>query len=142
MHTDEVTTSSRNDGNTVLPAALSVKDGNELIAKFMGGVKQIIPKGGLHGYKQGTELWMSVFSSNPDPLSYLSFNDEWDWIMPVVERIESMGYTFKICRRRVEIDVDGEHPPYPMILCKEKTKILSAWKACIEFIRVCPKGSR
>jgi len=36
MHKVEVTTSSRNDGNTVLPAALSVEQGNCLIAEFMG----------------------------------------------------------------------------------------------------------
>lgn len=67
---------------------------NEVIARFMGGVKQIIPEGGLHGYKEGTVLWMYLFSGNADPVRSLEFHTSWDWLMPVVEKIESIFDSF------------------------------------------------
>ena len=44
-------------------------------------------------------------------LKDLPFDSEWDWLMPVVEKIESLGYTFKIKGSTVVIkhsDVDFE----------------------------------
>lgn len=65
----------------------------------------------------------------------LKYHSSWDWLMDVVEKIESLGYTFKICRRRAEIYIDGEHNPYPKFMCKQETKIKSAWLAAIIFIK-------
>jgi len=70
---------------------ISIEKKNEIIASFMGGVKQIIPKGGLHGYKEGTVLWMYLSSDNADPVTYLDYHSDWSWLMPVVERIEKLS---------------------------------------------------
>lgn len=69
---------------------VTIEQMNEAIARFMGGVKQIIPKGGLHGYKEGTVLWMYLFSGNADPVRSLEYNTSWDWLMPVVEKINTL----------------------------------------------------
>lgn len=69
---------------------VSTKEMNEVIALFMGGVKQIIPQGGLHGYKEGSILWMHLFSDNADPVTYLDYHTSWDWLMPVVKKIKNI----------------------------------------------------
>lgn len=71
-------------------AEVTIDAMNEAIAQFMGGVKQIIPKGGLHGYKEGTALWMYLFSGNADPVRSLEYNTSWDWIVPVYKKIKGM----------------------------------------------------
>jgi hypothetical protein len=89
---------------------------NKLIAEFMG--------------YDSRRKFFTPWNEDTAP----KYHTSWDWLMPVVEKIESMGYTFKICRRRVEIDKDGEHEPFPLILAKEETKQASAYSAVIQFI--------
>jgi hypothetical protein len=100
--------------------------GNKLIAEFM----EIPPCDRCEGcgmYKFGGGIFYT-----PQGMWY---NASWEWLMPVIEKIEGDGYTFKICRRRVEVDKDGEHPPHPLILSKEETKIKSAYSAAVRFIQ-------
>lgn len=68
-----------------------MREENELIARFMGGTKQIVGPDGLHGYKPGTVLWRDVFD-DPGTVTYLLFDSDWDWLMPVVERIETLDH--------------------------------------------------
>jgi len=72
---------------------LTTEQKNEVIAVFMGGVKQIIPEGGLHGYKEGTVLWCFLFSDIPDPLTYLEYHSDWSWLMPVWHRFVDLKFT-------------------------------------------------
>lgn len=57
---------------------------NKLIAEFMGG----------------TYLPISEHYILPDMVSYLpedmQYHTSWDWLMPVVERIEGLGYCVQI----------------------------------------------
>lgn len=76
---------------------------------------------------------VEIFMNYTD--GYLSDIITWNDLIPVVENIEDKGYTFKICRKRVEIDVDGEFNIYPKILCKKETKMQSVYNALIEFIK-------
>lgn len=72
---------------------------NKLIAKFMGFI--------LNSYTDGSLCWSFDFnnpSSNVEayrnypnstkynPLNKLQFDTSWDWLMPVVEKIEQLGY--------------------------------------------------
>jgi hypothetical protein len=104
-------------------------EGNKLIAEFMGWVWSDAFRGLLPDH------WIDENGGCEGLKTELEFHSSWDELMPVVEKIEDMGYTFKICRRRIEIDKDGEHPPYPFIYSKLDTKIESAWVGCIEFIK-------
>lgn len=107
---------------------------NEVIGIFMGGVKQVIPQGGLHGYKEGTVLWMYLFSNNPDAVTYLDYHTSWEWLMDVVEKIEAMGYKFQICRRRAEIKRDVEYLSI-ILSAKEETKKEAVYSAVYRFIQ-------
>ena len=70
-------------------------ENNKLIAEFMGytpneyGVYQT-PHGKYH-------------------LDHFSFHSSWDWLMDVVEKIESLGYEFFIVEDRVKIAHNTDH---------------------------------
>lgn len=63
-------------------------DKNKVIAEFMG----------LTYSSETKEYYLPIYNSgdwwNEDELSY---HTSWDWIMPVVEKIESMEYWTEIC---------------------------------------------
>ena len=70
--------------------------------------------------------------------SHLEFHKSWDWLMPVIDKIESMGYTFNINKCFVNI-VSKDNK----ILCcyqighrdTQDTKFLALYKAVVSFIR-------
>jgi hypothetical protein len=98
---------------------MTEKDGNFEISKFVG-----------YNYPN--------VSSDVFRVSYRDlhcYHKDWRLLMPVVEKIESLGYKFQICRRRVEIDKDGYYGPQPQFLSKEENKITSVWAAVVKFIQ-------
>ena len=66
--------------------------------------------------------------------STIPFHDDWQWLMPVIERIESMGYKFKICRKRCQICLDDEHERF-IVDVKMDSKLTSAHEAVYQFIQ-------
>jgi hypothetical protein len=66
--------------------------------------------------------------------STIPFDDDWEWIMPVIERIESMGYKFKICRKRCQICLDEKEENF-IVDVKLDSKLLSAHEAVYQFIQ-------
>ena len=58
---------------------------------------------------------------------------QWDWLMEVVEKIESIGFTFETKKNWARITRKGEN----IILRweEDKTKIEAVYNACIEFIK-------
>lgn len=113
---------------------------NELIAEFMGGRKQIIGDDQLHGYSPGTILWHGLFDEHGHT-TYLSFDDDWEWLMPVVEKIETMYDT--------GIFYDGHRQPdvhniriyakrggsETIVVSYGTSKIETTYKAVVEFIK-------
>lgn len=76
---------------------------------------------------------------NPPNENYrlLWYDQSWNWLMPVVEKIESLGYKTKITTK----DEEG-HVCYIYISFKHskwgshtKSKIEAVYKACIMFIK-------
>ena len=61
------------------------------------------------------------------------YNFSWDWLMPVVEKIESLGYDFSIDNCYVRI-WDGGQSDFEMTF-SEPTKLLTTYFAVIEFIK-------
>lgn len=63
----------------------------------------------------------------------LLFNSDWNWLMEVVEKIESYGFTFEIKKNWARI-----RKKYENIVLRweeDKTKIEATYNACIEFIK-------
>jgi hypothetical protein len=103
-----------------------IEQSNKLIAEFMGFTYvNDAPEDFPHGYYTHEEgNWFTV-----DEFGYhLSYN----WLMEVVEKIETMDYGFKICRKVVEVYIDSTKEN--IIYCKENSKLESLYKAVVEFI--------
>lgn len=71
------------------------------------------------------------FIGYPDSLTY--FTSSWEILMEVVEKIESMDYGFKMCRKVVEVYIDSTKEV--IIKTKEKSRKESLFKAVVEFIK-------
>lgn len=65
---------------------------NKLIAKFMGWTERTDP----------TERWFGCFKTQDGvihkntPLDPLLFHSDWNWLMTVVDKIESLGATTRV----------------------------------------------
>lgn len=81
--------------------------------------------------------WMEKlikFEGNPDvAFEEARYHDRWDWIMPIVEKIERGNYGFKMCRKVVEIYWDDSKEL--ILKRKEKSRIESLWIAIVDFIQ-------
>jgi len=104
---------------------MSKENENKLIAEFMQ-----IPKCDRCGDLDCGQYKFGV--GNYWHPKYMQYSRSWDWLMPVVEKIETMDYGFKICRKVVEIYIDSTKEV--IIKKKESCKIDSLYKAVIEFI--------
>lgn len=100
----------------------TLKTENEIIAEFMGDKDKILcdPK------------WMKG-----DELVYLRYHTSWDWLMPVVEKIESLqGRTailFSNTHKHICTISERDHT---MLAQKDgETKIEAVYKAVFEFIK-------
>src|ERR1051326_3626131 len=65
---------------------MSTKEGNRLIAEFMGAEYKSWKDGGKKRYRF-TEPIGKTYSFT---LNELSYHTSWDWLMPVVEKISNM----------------------------------------------------
>jgi hypothetical protein len=77
------------------------------------------------------------FKDSVYPLDKLEFHISWDWLMPAIIKIENLGFRFKQCRTRVEIEYDKQpsiEGDYKIIVTKEVTKLKSAYVAVLKFI--------
>ena len=90
---------------------------NKLIAEFMGS--------------EWHKAWFKdVCIISPSNISY-KFHSSWDWLMPVVQKIESLGYVFTIQGGKAEF---GEMISKPQCFTS-KDKLSSTYDAVVEFIK-------
>lgn len=105
-------------------------EGNKLITEFMG-VKSVI----------NSENKKVYWFENPEKgflESQLKYDSSWDWLIPVVEKIESLNYSTAI-NYKFGIDLS-----YQIVICQgdyfefiqqAKEKITAVYKGVIEFIK-------
>lgn len=106
---------------------------NELIADFMqyerNRLKYFIPQ---HGYINSESLWKDMF-----PSEHLKFHKSWNWLMPVLQKIESIDYDTLISNFQVTISVDSKNITNIFIGDASntvETKLQAVYKAVVEFI--------
>lgn len=128
---DDGLTSSPNDSNAMLAAAFSVELGNEMIAEFMSGQRfEFVDD--FDRECAGIKVNDSVF-----PLDKLQYHSSWDWLMPVIEKIESAGaYSFEIDKYKVRVCHITTWKNKTIFYAEtiEKSKIDVVWSAVVEFI--------
>jgi len=96
---------------------MSIEEGNKLIAEFMNVSKD--------SYRYKNDL--------------LNYEDSWDWLMPVVEKIAAMDYmNFNLSSFDGAgfYDDDYKHTARGTRIFSKKDKLIdSTWQAVIQFIQ-------
>ena len=125
--------------------------GNKLIAEFMGELHKsgfinvFAPK--IENLKEN----LYVVKSEPGERSlfYLGlakYHESWDWLMPVVEKIEQMGFETEITCGIETINDDRAYEFYHEACISDlsgsivedgigKSKIEAVWKTVVQFIK-------
>jgi hypothetical protein len=100
-------------------------ENNKLIAEFMGIPTEVFWSGKVNYYFRefNSGSWYEEHE--------LSYNVSWDWLMPVVQKIESLGYVFTIQGSKAEY---GEMISETRCFIAED-KISSTYQAVVEFIK-------
>jgi hypothetical protein len=113
---------------------MNTQENNKLIADFME-------------YEFDVDVWVATLSNEDDTYlgKHLLFHSSWDWLMPVVEKIESFQdgndgdsmrghlYNFRIEQNFVYI-LDGESMDV-IIEMNGDNKREATYKAVVEFIK-------
>ena len=111
------------------------KSENELIAEFMGGRVAYVS----YGKK---DVWVFPFREDEGGCDTLLFDTSWDWLMPIVEKIEGLGYITSITtgscvicagaelEKREDISLFSWHSGV-----NYNTKLHNTYEAVVEFIR-------
>ena len=105
-----------------------IKDGNKMIAEFMG-----------LSYKAKTEhplvfpdgLWMD--KKTKVGYNELFYHSSWDWLMPLVEKIERMGGHITIGTNKIECQFQDFRGSSKVGF--GYTKIQCVWEVIVEFIK-------
>lgn len=117
-----------------------MKTDNELIAEFMGAT---IHKEVFGGSGSCSRTWTRKEWPEPLYASEMEYESSWDWLMPVVEKIETMHLLIEIRRDECTIShlgsIDDEYPW--LINFKDITTYLrndkmgAVYAALLEFIK-------
>ncbi len=99
---------------------------NERIAEFMKVERE--RDGGLYYINDHPQMFASCWVT----AAGLRYNASWDWLIPVIEKIEEGNYGFKMCRKRVEVFFDDTKQT--VLTVKEKSRLESAYKAVVTFL--------
>ena len=97
-----------------------ILEGNKLIAEFLEIDKKIYGETGITYYIDGI----------PYQIFKLKYYSSWDWLMPVVEKIQSLNYVYEICNGACRIKIPTDRGWW-----LEETTIKSVFSAVIEFIK-------
>ena len=100
---------------------------NEMIAEFMGG-QRVLPDEDVYNMPTHNNLCYGV--------NELQYDTSWDWLMPVVEKIEcthdDKGDCFNVMMEAFECTISG----LGLTLCLNgHTKMDATYKAVVEFIK-------
>lgn len=91
---------------------------------------------------EGNKL-LTMFELPDDEFTYTEkgwgnsvlYHKSWDWLMCVVEKIESLGYDFIISNTNVGVWRKGDFKMINESDNKANTKIEAAYTACVNFIK-------
>jgi hypothetical protein len=72
------------------------KEKNELIARFL----EFTQKSYVKNPEEKDLLWCD--NKHGLPVGELKFDQSWDWLMPVLDKIEALGYDTSICTMKGE----------------------------------------
>jgi len=111
---------------------MNTTENNKLIAEFMG----------IESFKDSlASLNDGKINISKDVYEQAKYHTSWDWLMPVVEKIESIifdennSFNVTIGSTIYCVIQDSNGECYDMTYDGEKTKLLVVYKAIVEFIK-------
>ena len=116
---------------------------NKLIAEFMGVFDKILSTGNIHSWSDAPFYYTTEDTKEKvirNICKYSKYDSDWNWLMKVVEKIESI----EDCVYQVDILQEGCKILKRCCLLIDKrvgklesdtTKIKSVYLACVEFIK-------
>ena len=102
-----------------------ITENNKIIAEFMGYKKNTPSK---DFFQHPTE------KNRYDRIEFLSYNLDWNWLMEVVEKIESLKFSVLIGKNNCVIEQTFGKESLNLGLIKGKDKIEAVYNACVTFI--------
>lgn len=119
---------------------MNILAGNRLIAEFMGGHYQVHPMNHLGNENEYVfhKSPCEYFSATQFAEDRMHYHHYWDWLMPVVEKIELLGYDSRITGNNSDggflCDFVGVDNSEYACKCSYNNKIDAVWMAVVEFI--------
>lgn len=120
--------------------AKEIIEGNELIALFMGAFI-MSSSTTAEGVKTINSLSIDDRASSIPSYDFatkLKYHSSYDWIMPVIEKIEALGYDIQIAKGYTDVMFYyfGAKQMGHQLACGEgKSKLENTWSAVVDFIR-------
>ena len=117
-------------------------DNNKLIAEFMQLPEGFVYEQDIHGYTQTVDGYHIGEFKEPYTAHGLKYHTSWDWLMPVVEKIESLKYTVRIDSDKDSISVithacyiwDDPDLEYVAASRLVENKLSAVYETILEFI--------
>lgn len=124
---------------------MNIED-NKIIAEFMGVFDKILSTGNIHSWSDSPFFYTTEDSKEKvmnNIAKYSKYHSDWNWLMGVVEKIESLEFVVTICYLLTEItneDLGQRETPLKseVITISNNnggTKIQTTYNACVEFIK-------
>ncbi len=114
-------------------------EGNKLIAEFMGGD---LINDAPEDYPNGYYIWKGDFETDYSQLEDFEFHENWNWLMEVVEKIESLTQYVKIVQNvciigSSDIRATASKPTVSIAsdYQGDNTKISNTFKAVTQWIK-------
>ena len=105
---------------------MNTTENNILLAEFLGYSK-------THPDYPNSTYW---YKKGEQPLSILLFNSDWNWLMKVVDKIESLGYDVNIKGISCNITpILSSEIIVGLVLGDKSRKIELVYLSCIEFVK-------
>lgn len=117
---------------------MKIIEGNELIAKFMGWEVDKYTGKEINYFVEGQlDVYPKVVGSCI-AFQHMKFHTSWDWLMPVVEKIEKLGFWVNIKKNHVTVAWDNKGSFDSKMIHSEfgdQSKIQRVYTCVVEFIK-------
>lgn len=111
-------------------------EGNKLIAEFMGYDGVDCPN-----CKHTRDCnWLQCGLTPHEKDEQLKYHSSWDWLMHVVEKIESLGFYFNIKKNHVVVACDNKDTRDSEMIHSEwgdQSKIERVFQCAVAFVKYC-----
>lgn len=118
---------------------MNIQQNNKLIAEFMGVFDNIRETEDIYSWNDAPFFYTTENSKEKvieNISKYVKYLYSWDWIMPVVYKIEDLGYDFVMSTNYVIIELEDEEEKDILVEgIFRKIRIDFVYIACVEFIK-------